>query len=58
MAGKLEIYLFIGLIIFLTFLCWKDPSKEKIFCYFVSLIVIQIVVLKFNKLKYTDKLYK
>ncbi len=58
MLKKFQLQIFIGLLVILTFLCWKDPSKEKIFCYFISLIAIQIAVLKFNKKKHTKKFGK
>jgi hypothetical protein len=57
MLKKIQTYVFIGLLFLLTFLCWKDPSKEKIFCYFVSLVMIQFVMLKFNK-KHPEKFGK
>ncbi len=60
MFKKFYTHIFITLILILSYLCWKEPNKEKIFCYFASLIAIQISLLKSksNKLKYSDKLYK
>lgn len=48
MDKKIQIYIFLLLLSTLTFICLSNYSKEKIFCYFVSLITIQIVFLKYN----------
>jgi len=56
-------YIFVGLIFLLSWLYLANPTLEKMFCFFLSLVTIQIVILKKNlenkkKLKYTNKLYK
>lgn len=55
-------YIFVGLIFLLTWLYWTNPTVEKGFCYFLSIIAIFIAFLKNleneKKLKYTNKLYK
>ena len=51
-------YIFIGLIFLLCWLYLKNPTPEKIFCFSLSIITIQIALFKNleikKKLKYTN----
>jgi hypothetical protein len=51
-------FIFICLICLLVWLYWYNPSDEKAFCFFLSIITIQIALYKNleikKKLKYTN----
>jgi len=51
-------YMFIGLICLLVWFYLKNPTPEKMFCLFLSIITIQIALFKNleikKKLKYTN----
>ena len=55
MNEKLIIVIFIVLISLLIWLCVKNPTFDRIFCLFISILTIGIVLIK---IKYKNKLYK